>query len=1257
MQIRAMLLVGMKAIMLKARLAVKGLDRALGLSAKDKAVAAPEGWTEAEAALHGKDVLVVLDVRACVSQVLARTNHSDKLPGLTSSAQGKSALAPSGPSASSAGRVMIRTSRPSVLPPIRRESKPVGPRIVPITDSMLPVVRPLPPPPAPLSATTMRVSELISRTHSGDHAAKLRSSPSWITASEEGSRPFADRMLSRTAPCHRLGPIRSDQSQWRRAAAGLSTQTREPSHLAISSATKDLNESQTAPSSTLQILQRTQKPHAPVRATVLAHAPSLSASARSLTSRSTPEAPSAQTATSNGSAVCPRQREPAGASLRAERPTCVEEMLLRTASSGSPSRLSMQIPPRMSTCGAGASASSLLARTTHNVSCVNVASPPPSPPHPHAGPDADVMKLQNSWRKRQSTHLIQRKRSEVAEAAAMTRAATRLQSALRRRYAARSVVQLKASRTVQAAQRRRSQVKQLHVAVVRMQAAWRGHTARRRMESNARGVKKAAFSDEAKGSRLKHPSALKRQVTVDDLKKKPVVTMSDLYSFEREELKKTGHKDRTRVFFDIPKQDYLEPERTGRLLENPWALRRHRAGDSYEQLQMAWIKECNGDKLSGMFMWFLMAMTNVLLAGLSSAGSAITAGSYAGYAQVACIMTLQLGFAVYCFHFTPDSDRIAGSLHGCQFLVEGFSTSLNFAGSAVYKFSEDLQVIDEREQAKNDLFVYAFQLALLAMGVPMLALLEKSLVSPVVGTLLARGMLGTARLVCVEMPTKLVVMLRQFAAEKRSKSRKRASAKHDKKNAYLYRSDFHVYEEGDPRLWRDRALPRKSLTGPGSESWALRIEAGTTAAGQPPKLAVGATPFHGDLDACASRIYSRASASKSSLPAQQQQTDPMADPLKPVRRTVISLSSLPCIKGGMPSRAASTSACTFASANVTDRTHVSAQRRPPVMPPRLERPDAQLSSCAMRMVSRTCTEESPLNTLTQPSAGVPSKPLQRSPRVRRVTPAELPDLRSTILNPMVKNPMPRTPMNNCAAQVISRTGCLSLSPSEISHVRPCDTHESSGRPQTSPRPDVRAAIPVVTNPMRHIPTGSCAARIMARTGSSQSEPLGGQIYETERGTSMHGQQDVLSCSQERISSEWLPRRIRSTDSSMAEERTPSPPRTPERIPPNVPPGQLQTPITTGEVAPSPGFGLSPRGAANPDALTNHPAYTQSETGYLSSRIPTMTEPLHIAEAAPPLPSSVFTMPPAFETFGMPTMEIAEDVEDTRELGGVPRNWG
>jgi hypothetical protein len=53
----------------------------------------------------------------------------------------------------------------------------------------------------------------------------------------------------------------------------------------------------------------------------------------------------------------------------------------------------------------------------------------------------------------------------------------------------------------------------------------------------------------------------------------------------------------------------------------------------------------------------------------------------------------------------------------------------------------------------------------------------------------------------------------------------------------------------------------------------------------------------------------------------------------------------------------------------------------------------------------------------------------------------------------------------------------------------------------------------------------------------------------------------------------------------------------------------------------------------------------------------MTEPLHIAEAAPPLPSSVFTMPPAFETFAMPTMEIAEDVKDTRELGGVPRNWG
>ena len=95
---------------------------------------------------------------------------------------------------------------------------------------------------------------------------------------------------------------------------------------------------------------------------------------------------------------------------------------------------------------------------------------------------AMVLMLQNAWRQRQSRCQLQQRRAELAEAAAKMRAATRLQAVLRRRRTARNVIQLKAVRTVQNSYRAHVQNRQLNVAVVRMQAAWRGRVVRRASE-------------------------------------------------------------------------------------------------------------------------------------------------------------------------------------------------------------------------------------------------------------------------------------------------------------------------------------------------------------------------------------------------------------------------------------------------------------------------------------------------------------------------------------------------------------------------------------------------------------------------------------------------------------------------------------------------------------------------------------------------------------------------------------------------------
>ena len=248
-----------------------------------------------------------------------------------------------------------------------------------------------------------------------------------------------------------------------------------------------------------------------------------------------------------------------------------------------------------------------------------------------------------------------------------------------------------------------------------------------------------------------------------------------------------GYPDRTRVEFEIPKAEVLEPQRTERLLKNPWALRRDSAGDSYEQLQMAFIKKCNGDTVAGIIMWITLSAVNVALAALSAIGNAFATGSYAGYTQVILIFSLQLGFAFYCYWWTPDSDRVTGSLYGAQFFVEGLSTTLNFAGSVVWPESQ------RDEKAKEQLFSVAFTVALVAMAVPMMGLMEKSFLNPFMQALFDYGFYGMIKRILmkpINLMLKIKDRIKKMVTKRAQKKREKQAERYKKKQAA--EGDVHV---------------------------------------------------------------------------------------------------------------------------------------------------------------------------------------------------------------------------------------------------------------------------------------------------------------------------------------------------------------------------------------------------------------------------------------------------------------------------------
>jgi hypothetical protein len=233
-------------------------------------------------------------------------------------------------------------------------------------------------------------------------------------------------------------------------------------------------------------------------------------------------------------------------------------------------------------------------------------------------------------------------------------------------------------------------------------------------------------------------------------------------------LAKRGHRDRKSGAFGTPEADTKEPGRTERLLANPFALSRPRAGDSFQSLEGFLLFRVNGSNHVGACYRLLVIVVNMVFGILSGLHPLLPSGSPQAHAQGAVVIALQLGMSFLCFQCLPDADRIISRFAGFQFLCEGLATSALLGASyskcacATYAaISNDTSSDMEMSEAETDraaaealvvrLHILGFVLSLVAMCVPMLQLLEQRAITPTINIVQKKGASPIALLAALYM--------------------------------------------------------------------------------------------------------------------------------------------------------------------------------------------------------------------------------------------------------------------------------------------------------------------------------------------------------------------------------------------------------------------------------------------------------------------------------------------------------------------------
>ena len=194
-----------------------------------------------------------------------------------------------------------------------------------------------------------------------------------------------------------------------------------------------------------------------------------------------------------------------------------------------------------------------------------------------------------------------------------------------------------------------------------------------------------------------------------------------------------GFRDRkSGEFGDDLEEDLLEPDRTERLLAEPFVIRRERRGDVFHGRQSYLLFRVNGATPFSTCSRLALVLANMVLGILAGIRPSLTPSAADGITITCFILAVQLGVAWACFRWLPDADRLISHAMGFQYLLEAISTIMLLSAAAESR-------IGWHVASGSDLRNMALVVALFAMSMPVLQLIELCCITPLYSVLYARA--------------------------------------------------------------------------------------------------------------------------------------------------------------------------------------------------------------------------------------------------------------------------------------------------------------------------------------------------------------------------------------------------------------------------------------------------------------------------------------------------------------------------------------
>ena len=249
-----------------------------------------------------------------------------------------------------------------------------------------------------------------------------------------------------------------------------------------------------------------------------------------------------------------------------------------------------------------------------------------------------------------------------------------------------------------------------------------------------------------------------------------------------------GHRDRKSGTWAVEgsEEDAKEPGRTERLLAAPFALSRAKPIDDFQSREGFFMFRVNGGAMFGRWYRIIVIALNMTFGLLSGLQPSLPEGSVLAMLQTGLVLVLQLSMATLSFHFLPDADRIVSRFASTQFLLEGLSTMALLLSSIISGTPENRDMATAGNASDSNrttggaasavvahldasftMREIGFVLAVAAMLVPMLQLLEQRFITPCIGVVINKGgnplaLLAAAYMLAVSLPRKVTNLVNAF---------------------------------------------------------------------------------------------------------------------------------------------------------------------------------------------------------------------------------------------------------------------------------------------------------------------------------------------------------------------------------------------------------------------------------------------------------------------------------------------------------------